>query len=256
MTSRVASTASPAHRTTVHRKLCGIRRPCGDESLAREFDLGGVTLFRRLGNIESPEQLAGLAFDSGASAGSCRPGSASTRKAVASRGCDRLHGVAPHGSPGSQRQSGAGEEVCRRAGGRTGSGRYFARLRPGARHPHQSEKSHYRRPRTGRDARRRREARPHHHRRAPARRCGRVRQTLSRSRRHRDRFASRAPDCRASARPPARGRIPAVQGGDRRGCRVHHDRACTGDDDRRRAPATLSPKIVQRILREELGFTG
>src|SRR5688572_23694524 len=32
-------------------------------SLAREFDLGGITLFGRLGNIESPEQVAGLAFD-------------------------------------------------------------------------------------------------------------------------------------------------------------------------------------------------
>jgi beta-N-acetylhexosaminidase len=32
-------------------------------ALAREFDLGGVTLFRRLGNIETPEQVAGLAFD-------------------------------------------------------------------------------------------------------------------------------------------------------------------------------------------------
>jgi beta-N-acetylhexosaminidase len=33
------------------------------KSLAREFDLGGVTLFERLGNIETPEQVAGLAFD-------------------------------------------------------------------------------------------------------------------------------------------------------------------------------------------------
>ena len=33
------------------------------KSLAREFDLGGITLFDRLGNIESPEQVAGLAFD-------------------------------------------------------------------------------------------------------------------------------------------------------------------------------------------------
>ncbi len=32
-------------------------------TLAREFDLGGVTFFGRLGNIESPEQVAGLAFD-------------------------------------------------------------------------------------------------------------------------------------------------------------------------------------------------
>jgi beta-N-acetylhexosaminidase len=32
-------------------------------ALAREFDLGGVTLFGRLGNIESPGQLAELSFD-------------------------------------------------------------------------------------------------------------------------------------------------------------------------------------------------
>jgi beta-N-acetylhexosaminidase len=31
--------------------------------MAREFDLGGVTLFSRLGNIESPGQVAELAFD-------------------------------------------------------------------------------------------------------------------------------------------------------------------------------------------------
>ena len=32
-------------------------------ALAREFDLGGVTLFGRLGNIESPGQVAELAYD-------------------------------------------------------------------------------------------------------------------------------------------------------------------------------------------------
>lgn len=37
--------------------------PVEMRSLAREFDLGGVTLFGRLGNIETPEQVAGLAFD-------------------------------------------------------------------------------------------------------------------------------------------------------------------------------------------------
>ena len=31
-------------------------------ALAREFDLGGVTLLGRLGNIETPEQVAGVAF--------------------------------------------------------------------------------------------------------------------------------------------------------------------------------------------------
>ena len=37
--------------------------PVEMRSLAREFDLGGITIFGRLGNIESPEQVAGLAFD-------------------------------------------------------------------------------------------------------------------------------------------------------------------------------------------------
>src|SRR5688572_18806312 len=32
-------------------------------SLAREFDLGGITFFGRLDNIETPEQVAGLSFD-------------------------------------------------------------------------------------------------------------------------------------------------------------------------------------------------
>ena len=32
-------------------------------SLAREFDVGGITIFGKLGNIETPEQVAGLAFD-------------------------------------------------------------------------------------------------------------------------------------------------------------------------------------------------
>jgi beta-N-acetylhexosaminidase len=37
--------------------------PAELRSLAREFDLGGVTLFGRLGNIQSPDQVASLAFD-------------------------------------------------------------------------------------------------------------------------------------------------------------------------------------------------
>ena len=37
--------------------------PVEMRSLAREFDLGGITFFGKLGNIESPEQVAGLAFD-------------------------------------------------------------------------------------------------------------------------------------------------------------------------------------------------
>jgi beta-N-acetylhexosaminidase len=37
--------------------------PAEMRSLAREFDLGGITFFGRLGNIESPEQVAGLCYD-------------------------------------------------------------------------------------------------------------------------------------------------------------------------------------------------
>jgi len=41
----------------------GSQIPVEMRALAREFDLGGVTFFGRLGNIESPEQVAGLSFD-------------------------------------------------------------------------------------------------------------------------------------------------------------------------------------------------
>jgi beta-N-acetylhexosaminidase len=37
--------------------------PVEMRALAREFDLGGITVFGRLGNIETPEQVAGLSFD-------------------------------------------------------------------------------------------------------------------------------------------------------------------------------------------------
>jgi beta-N-acetylhexosaminidase len=43
--------------------FAGAEIPVELRALAREFDLGGVTLFGRLKNIESPEQVAGLAFD-------------------------------------------------------------------------------------------------------------------------------------------------------------------------------------------------
>jgi beta-N-acetylhexosaminidase len=37
--------------------------PVEMRALAREFDLGGITFFSRFGNIEAPEQVAQLAFD-------------------------------------------------------------------------------------------------------------------------------------------------------------------------------------------------
>jgi len=43
--------------------FAGSAIPVELRSLAREFDLGGVTLFGRLGNIEFPSQVAELSFD-------------------------------------------------------------------------------------------------------------------------------------------------------------------------------------------------
>ncbi|HUP40072.1 MAG TPA: beta-N-acetylhexosaminidase [Vicinamibacterales bacterium] len=37
--------------------------PVEMRALARDFDLGGITIFGKLGNIETPEQVAGLSFD-------------------------------------------------------------------------------------------------------------------------------------------------------------------------------------------------
>jgi beta-glucosidase-like glycosyl hydrolase len=53
-------------------------------SLAREFQLGGVTLFAR--NIEAPEQVAELSYDLSRSQPVCRSGSASIRRGDALRG--------------------------------------------------------------------------------------------------------------------------------------------------------------------------
>jgi beta-N-acetylhexosaminidase len=41
----------------------GVSVPAGLRSLARDFDLGGITLFGRHGNIESPHQVAELAYE-------------------------------------------------------------------------------------------------------------------------------------------------------------------------------------------------
>ena len=169
-------------------------------ALAREFDLGGITFFGRLGNIESPEQVAGLAFDvrslgrETAGVGRDRSGRRPCRPPPIA-----LYGVAADGGARPKRRCGAREEVCGRACGRTGRGWHLARLRARPRHPHQSEESGHRRSGARRKAGGRREARPRHHRRAAARRRRGLRQALSRSRRHRDRFTRRAADRRARA---------------------------------------------------------
>ena len=126
-------------------------------------------------------------------------------------------------------------KICRRARRGIGGGRHLARLRAGARHPHQSEESGHRRSGARRKAGDRREARPRHHRGAAARGRRGVRQTFSRARRYRHRLALRAADRRARARSAARHRVRAVQGGHRGSSRVHHDGARARGVDRRRA---------------------
>ena len=64
----------------------------------------------------------------------------------------------PMAALGRSGDVGAGGAVCARAGGGAEGGRHHARLRAGARHPHQSEEPGHRRPRAGRERRRRRAA--------------------------------------------------------------------------------------------------
>ena len=104
-------------------------------------------------------------------------------------------------------------------------GRHHARLRAGARRPHQSEEPGHRRSRAGGEGRGRRAARRRDRPRAAGGGRRRVRQAFSRARRHEHRFAPRAAARRASARAAARGRVRAVQGGDRRRRRDDHDGA-------------------------------
>ncbi len=85
-----------------------------------------------------------------------------------------------------------------------------------------------RRSRAGRARRGRREARPRDHPRAAGRRPRRVRQALSRTRRHQHRLALRAAARRACAGSAARDRVRAVPGRDGRAGRVHHDRPRAG----------------------------
>ena len=85
----------------------GFEIPPELRSLAREFDLGGVVLFKR--NVESPEQVAGLAFDArpplrvGAGLGGRGSGGRAGGPNAAA-----LHRVAADGRPRAERRRGAG----------------------------------------------------------------------------------------------------------------------------------------------------
>ena len=91
---------------------------------------------------------------------------------------------------------------------------------------------------------------------APARRGSRPPEALSGARRHWCRLTSRPPHMRSAAGPAPRRRVRALPGGHRgKGlvrltCHVLYPAI---DEEH---PATLSPRIVQALLREELGFQG
>ena len=151
----------------------------------------------------------------------------------------------------------AGRRVCAGAGRRAGGRRHFARLRARARHPHQPEESGHWRPRARREAGGRRQARPRDHRGAAARGRGGLRQSTFRA------TATPATDSHLELpiveHPPDR--LRAIEFAPFKAAieasvafiMTAHVLVPSIDDER---PATLSPKIVQRILREELGFEG
>ena len=147
----------------------------------------------------------------------------------------------------------AGRAIRAGAGGRAEGRRHHARLRAGARHPHESEEPGHRRSRAGREGRRRRAARRRHHRGAAGRGRRRLRQALSRARRHA--APTRTSSCRSSSiRPigcaqvefvPFRAAIDAGVAT----IMTAHVLVPALDETR---PATLSRRIVTGLLREEL----
>ena len=159
----------------------------------------------------------------------------------------------PMATLGRSGDVGAGRAVRAGAGGRAEGGRHHARLRAGARRPHQSEEPGHRRSRAGRDGRRRGAARRGDHPRAAGRGRRRVRQALSRA------TATRAPtrtsSCRSSSiRPTGCARSSSCRSGrpSRRGVATimtAHVLVPALDEQR---PATLSQRIVTGLLRDEL----
>ncbi len=159
---------------------------------------------------------------------------------------------------GRSGDDGAGAAVRRGAGGRAARGRHHARLRAGARHPHQSEEPDHRRSRAGGGCGRasRGSARPSSTALQEQRRR-RVRQALSRD------MATprsiRISICRSSS-------IRRIASGASSACRsaqaiaagvafimTAHVLVPSLDEEK---PATLSPRIVQGMLRDELGLPG
>ena len=225
-------------------------------SLAREFALGGVILFAR--NIEAPEQVAELSHDVQALATELplwvsvdqEGGRVARLKAPFTE-------WPPMATLGRSGDEALARAVRRGAGRRAAGRRHHARLRAGARHPHQPEEPGHRRPRAGRGRGQRRAARRGDH----PRRCRTTASPPAASTfpGTATRRSTRISSCRSSS-------IRRIGSGASSSCRsaprsragvafimTAHVLVPSLDEEQ---PATLSPTIVQGMLREELGFDG
>ena len=225
-------------------------------SLAREFSLGGVILFSR--NIEAPEQVAELSHDVQALASELPLWvSVDQEGGRVARLQGAVHRVAADGGARAQRRRRAGVALRRGAGGGAEGGRHHARLRAGARHPHQSEESGDRRSRAGRGRRERS--------RGWARRsfAGLQDNGVAACGKHFPGHGDTSVDSHLELplveHPPDRIRrvecVPfreAIRAGVAF-IMTAHVLVPSLDEER---PATLSPRIVQAMLRDELGYQG
>ena len=232
--------------------------PVEMRSLAREFDLGGITFFGRLGNIESPEQVAGLAFDVRslgmelpAWVGIDQEGGRVARLRSPFTEWPPMAVLGRSDDPALARKFAGALAAELAAVGISLDYAPVLDIHTNPKNPVIGDRALGEKPevvaKLGRVI-------IEELQRAGVAACGKA---FSRSRRHRDRFASRASDRRASAGSTAR------RSSSRRSRRrsrpdvafimTAHVLVTSIDDER---PATLSPKIVQRMLREELGFNG
>ena len=168
-----------------------------------------------------------------------------------------VHRVAADGGARPARRRGAGRALRRGAGRRAARGRHHARLRAGARHPHQPEEPGHRRSRAGRDA-------------PMVARLGAA--IIARCRAKASRPAASTFPGTATRRVDSHLELPLVEHPPDR-LRARRVRAVSAPRSRagvafimtahvlvpsldEERPATLSPRIVQGMLREELGFEG
>ena len=225
-------------------------------SLAREFSLGGVILFAR--NIEAPEQVAELSHDVQALATELPLWvSVDQEGGRVARLQGAVHRVAADGGARAQRRRGAGARGSPRRWPPSSRRRHHARLRAGARHPHQSEEPGHRRPRAGRGCRRR--WRGSARRSSAACRSNGVAACGKHFPGHGDTSVDSHLELPLVEHPPDRiRRVECVPFREAIAAGVAfimtaHVLVPSLDEER---PATLSPRIVQALLRDELGFEG